>query len=796
MKLYGFALSLVILVPCLASCARSTRSPMEGPEKIRRVSVTANEFVTEDGERIELRGVNAGNWFLLEMWMLSHAGDGLVDDYTFNKNLSDRFGEERAWELMDVYRENWIQPRDFEIIKSFGFNVVRLPFNYELIARYEGDELVLRKDPFFWLDRAVELAEAHGLYIIIDMHGVPGRQSVDQPAGRVGLNQLWSNRKNQERTVWLWGEIAKHYEGRGSIAGYDLINEPYGNFSMDVRPVLGPLMYEIADKIRSIDKDVVLFFSNPIWGGHAFYGSPRERGYRNIAFTEHHYPGLFGSERSLRSHWGLFGDIPAKAKKISAQGGPLFIGEFNPVFEDLGGGDLMRAYFDRYAAAGWASTIWSYKILHKEGSAITDNWYMATNKAPLMRIDFRTAPEEEIRAWFESLGSMELIVDEPMRLALTRPDPVAIPIHTLERGTSEPPAKDVFVGWSATDIGDAKAGGQKVYHQSAVEIYGAGSDIWANSDSFRFVGAPAGATQLSARLHHLVDTAQYAKAGVMLRGGLDADAPFAFLHIFNDGRIMFSQRNESGGTVVERPVGNFTFPVDLRLTKEGGKAVAWISMDQGNGWSRIAEVSISDIDNAQFGLAVSSHAPDRFTTAGFSHISTDGNPPADPSNPFPPPANPEKVQIANPSFEGADGWTYGSVKGAPTPGGKQGGRSFHAQLAEGETAFAYQVLPVLRPNSEVTLNAAVRAAGATRDSEWGAAVLRLQLQLPDGRWLTFAEQRSALSGASKNWTSITLRAAIPGGYPLRLAVGGVGVSPRLDGAVISIADVEVTVMEK
>ncbi len=804
MKLHICALALASLTLGLTSCISTPKGAFDSRPKstfdhshgFQRISVTTDEFITQDGNRIELRGCNVGNWFLLEMWMLSHAGDGLVDDYTFNRNLIDRFGEEKAWELMNVYRENWIQPRDFEIIRSFGFNVIRLPFSYELIARYEGDDLVLREDPFHWLDRAVELAEQQGLYVILDMHAVPGRQSTDQPAGRVGMNELWDHRKHQERTIWLWGEIAAHYAGRDSIAGYDVINEPYGDFSMDVRPVLGPLMYEVTDTIRAIDEEVVIFFSNPIWGGHGFYGNPRERGYENIAFTEHHYPGLFGSERSLRSHWGLFRDIPSKAKNITAQGAPLFIGEFNPVFEDLGGGDMMRMYFDAYAEVGWASTMWSYKILHKEGSVIDDNWYMATNKAPLPRIDFRTAPEKEIRRWFEGLGSMELIVDEPMRVALTRPDPVEIPVHIQEQGLVEPPANDTFAGWSATDIGGAKAGGQKVHHESAIEIYGAGSDIWATSDSFRFVAAPTAATQLSARVHHLLDTAQYAKAGVMLRSGLEEDAPLVLLHIFNDGRIMFSQRRDKGTGLVEMAVGNSPLPVDLRLTRENNRAVAWISEDEGKSWRRVADTTISGINDARFGFAVSSHVQDRFTAAAFSHISIDGNAPADSSNPFPPPAAPQKVQIADASFEEDEGWTYGSAKGAPAAGGKTGSKSFHAELTVGEPTFAFQELPTMKANSELAVSASVRATGVKPDEEWGAAVLRLQLQIPDGRWLTFAEQRSMLSGTSTEWTPVMLRAMVPEGYPLRLAVGGENSWPAVDGAAIALDDVQLYLTEK
>jgi len=124
----------------------------------------------------------------------------------------------------------------------------------------------------------------------------------------------------------------------------------------------------------------------------------------------------------------------------------MFIGEWNPVFERLGGGHLMRQYFDRYAEYGWAATMWSAKILEPGGGSITDNWHLYTNAEPRPEIDFETASVAEIEAWFRWLGEMEYAVDEPMRAALTRPDPLRVPMPTPEPTLTEPPANDPVPG--------------------------------------------------------------------------------------------------------------------------------------------------------------------------------------------------------------------------------------------------------------------------------------------------------------------------------------------------------------
>ena len=79
---------------------------------------------------VNLKGCNLGNWLMLEMWMLNYADRGFADQYDFIKTLETRFGEEETEGLMDIYRTNWIQGSDFDIIKSFGMNTVRLPFDY------------------------------------------------------------------------------------------------------------------------------------------------------------------------------------------------------------------------------------------------------------------------------------------------------------------------------------------------------------------------------------------------------------------------------------------------------------------------------------------------------------------------------------------------------------------------------------------------------------------------------------------------------------------------------------------
>ncbi len=587
-------------------------------------------FVDEAGNPVILKGCNVGNWLLLEMWMLCIDHGKFPDQYAFEQNLVKRFGQSEKNRLMEMYRENWIRPRDFEIIRSFGFNVIRLPFNYRLL---EDDErpFELKEDAFKWLDRAIDMAEAEGIYVILDMHGVPGGQSIDHPTGRVEQNKLWHDPIYAKRAAHLWKQIANRYKDRPSIAGYDVINEPYNDFSGDIRPQLRDIFHQIYQAIRSVDQRHVIFAPAPLWGGHTFYGNVHDNGWTQVAFTEHHYPGLFGSEPSLRTHANfIYRTLPEKQKELEALGAPLFVGEWNPVFEKLGGGNLMRRYFDEYAQYGWAATIWSYKILHPEGGVIDDNWYMVSNAEPLNKPVFATAPLEEIEAYFKWFGTMKYVIDEPMREALTRPDPVPVALPEPAPRVTAPPFNDQLTGWAATDIGEALPSGQKVESPDSIIIYGGGSDIWNEADQFRFVWREVtGDFTIQATLHKLGDTHLYAKAGLMARVSTDPSSAHVLVHPFPSGKVALGWRSATGQPMKEIQTETLDWPIFLRLTRRGAVITGEYSQD-GQAWHRAGEpVTLDEAgDTLLVGPAVLSHDNRTLTDAVFTdiRIETAGSP--------------------------------------------------------------------------------------------------------------------------------------------------------------------------
>lgn len=413
-------LVLGALLMVTASEARADGLPM--------LRAKGTDLVDPSGRPVLLKGCNLGNYLLPEGWMfrntLRQAGGGLRDGMALDRTLRRRFGDAKADHLIAQFRRGWITPRDFELIKSFGFNVVRLPFDYRLIQQ-DVPPYAIKADAFKWLDHAVDMAEAAGLYTILDLHGVPGGQSLADHTGEAGQNRIWTSDVDQQRTVDLWRALATHFKHRTSVAAYDLMNEPYGDKKQDVRPVLKRLMPAIYRAVRDAGDSHVVYFPGAIGNvGIAFYGDPHAQGMTNVAFTEHFYPGRYGSKPAIETHADVLNrQFPLKQAYLANIASPYLVGEFNVIPDSQDPARMMRAYYDRFAEYGWAGTMWSYKLLSTAGGIGPDAWYMATNAGPLPTLDIETCTADELEAFFDSMATTPLAVRESLREALTTPTP-------------------------------------------------------------------------------------------------------------------------------------------------------------------------------------------------------------------------------------------------------------------------------------------------------------------------------------------------------------------------------------
>ena len=167
----------------------------------------------------KIKGVNLGNWLVLEKWMSPALFDGTTaeDEYYLPTQLSRDSYEAR----IKVHRSEYISERDFATIARMGLNTVRIPIPYFIY----GD-----RPPFIGcieeLDKAFSWAEKYGLKILIDLHTVPMSQNGFDNGGISGVCK-WSQLPEEvDFVVDLLEKLAKRYGHREGLWGIEPVNEP------------------------------------------------------------------------------------------------------------------------------------------------------------------------------------------------------------------------------------------------------------------------------------------------------------------------------------------------------------------------------------------------------------------------------------------------------------------------------------------------------------------------------------------------------------------------------------------
>lgn len=318
------------------------------------LKVSDGKLVNNLNEEIVLRGVNLGGWLIQESWMCPVTGeDRKWANLDTIDALEKRFTDEEVQELFDTYQDNWITEWDMKNISEKGMNVVRVPFWYRNFMLDEEGTWInedMNENPGFKrLDWVIETAGKYGMYVILDMHGCPGGQSMDHCCGTLGRNELYTNETYQQTMQILWEAIADRYKESPVVAAYDIMNEPQNNGGYEGENSYDPWQEEswqmtnaIYDRmikaIRIIDKEHVITVEG-IWRVSNL-PDPKEMGWENMMYQTH----LYDDDAGFRQWSQAMADT---SKKYGVAG---YIGEF----QNLNGLAMCNE-------RGISWTTWTYK---------------------------------------------------------------------------------------------------------------------------------------------------------------------------------------------------------------------------------------------------------------------------------------------------------------------------------------------------------------------------------------------------------------------------------------------------
>jgi aryl-phospho-beta-D-glucosidase BglC (GH1 family) len=367
------------------------------------LQVNGDIIVNSAGQQVNLRGTCVGGWMNMENFIDGFPGT----ESALRRTMMSALGEENSRYFFDKLLDYFLAEDDIAFIAARGATCVRLPINYR---HFEGDmqPFVYKEDGFRRFTAMLDLCEKYGLYVIIDMHAVPGFQNAHWHSDNENAVSLfWTHKLFQERLKKLWQEFATRYHNRAVIAGYELMNEPCTNtpagdlpfmFGEHFQPnytIMNRVYRELVAAIREFDTKHIIFLEGDRYG-QMFDGLDAPFA-DNLVYSSHNYtiagfgPGAYpGKYRKVRSDetndasdWW---DADVQKKLFAATSGarfarkyhvPLWVGEFgsqyNTGVEDIpfrvaAMSDQLGAFND--FGAHW--TTWTYKDMGVMGWVTVD----------------------------------------------------------------------------------------------------------------------------------------------------------------------------------------------------------------------------------------------------------------------------------------------------------------------------------------------------------------------------------------------------------------------------------------
>jgi endoglucanase len=378
------------------------------------IRVDGDRLADEDGRTVRLTGVGLGGWLNMENFITGYPGN----EENIRRVMRDALGEEAYGAFFDEFLTGFFDSDDAALLASIGLTSVRIAVNYR---HFEDDDrpYELKEEGFARLDRVISLLARHGLYSIIDLHALPGRQNEhwhsDNP---VHVAEFWTHRHFQDRVVHLWEALADRYKDRPEVAGYNPVNEPSDRTGEKL-----PAFYRRLERaVRAIDPRHVLFLDGNKYSTDfsAFTDWPELP--PNVVFTAHDYalPGIAsdaggypGLTRGETFDRGVVEQtFLRRTEFMRAAGLPVWIGEFGPVYPDPSQDEwrlrLLRDQLEIYREYGASWALWTYKDIGLQGLAYAraDSPYLE-----LVRPVLETKARLGVDAWAGSDQGVRDVLD-------------------------------------------------------------------------------------------------------------------------------------------------------------------------------------------------------------------------------------------------------------------------------------------------------------------------------------------------------------------------------------------------
>ena len=171
---------------------------------------------------MHIRGVNLGNWLVLEKWMGSSplASARAEDD----RGLIDELDDDVRRTMLEEHYRTYVTEDDFAWLAEAGVNLVRIPVPYYLFGTEHHAACIEH------LDNAMEWAARRDIGVLIDLHTVPMSQNGFDNGGYMGLCAWHKDPARIDFVLDVLQKVALRYAGHEALWGIEPLNEPANEF--------------------------------------------------------------------------------------------------------------------------------------------------------------------------------------------------------------------------------------------------------------------------------------------------------------------------------------------------------------------------------------------------------------------------------------------------------------------------------------------------------------------------------------------------------------------------------------
>jgi len=237
--------------------------------------------------------------------------------FTKGVNFSKWF-ESHAFK--DVVFSKFLE-QDFIDVKSLGADVIRVPVAFHNFV-LNKDDYTLEPELINYLDTAVDWAEKHQIYFIIDNHSFHPVNATNNNIDKI--------------LIPVWEQLAQHFKNRSEYLIYEVLNEPHG--------IEDDLWGEIQDAaikaIRKYDQEHIIIVGGTNYNSiDKMYKIPEYED-NKLIYTFHFYdPHIF-------THQGATWNKPSLAplKNLNFPADDNFIPEIHETFKGTWVEEALNGY--------------------------------------------------------------------------------------------------------------------------------------------------------------------------------------------------------------------------------------------------------------------------------------------------------------------------------------------------------------------------------------------------------------------------------------------------------------------